>query len=89
MNFRLRYKSFLSPGVNSRAELVPSPLGEKNDKLIIHVGTNNLKSHENLERCADEIVRLGESIKKSIPETGVVISVMVESRPVCLDLKSR
>ena len=52
-------------------------LRKKPDKLIIHVGTNCLKSRENSERCAEEIIKLGESVKKSIPETEVAISSLI------------
>ena len=52
-------------------------LRKKPDKLIIHVGTNCLKSRENSERCAEEIIKLGESVKKSIPETEMAISSLI------------
>ena len=52
-------------------------LRKKPDKLIIHVGTNCLKSRENSQRSAEEIIKLGESVKKSIPETEVAISSLI------------
>ena len=59
------------------ADYIKPILRKKPNKLILHVGTNNLKSRQNSTQCADEIMKLGESIKSSIPETELVISGLI------------
>ena len=44
------------------------------DKLILHVGTKNLKGRGTPGKLAEEIISLAESVKNTLPETEVIIS---------------
>ena len=54
------------------------PILRKNpQKLILHVGTNSLKGRETSIRCAQEIMKLAESIKSSVPNTEIAVSGLI------------
>ena len=54
------------------------PIPRKNpQKLILHVGTNSLKGRETSIRCAQEIMKLAESIKSSVPNTEIAVSGLI------------
>ena len=44
-------------------------LRKEPDKLIVHVGTNNLRGHETPTKCAEEIISLAKAIKSNLPTT--------------------
>ena len=47
------------------------------DKLILHVGTNNLRGRGTSSKHAEEIISLAESVKNTLPETEVIISGLI------------
>ena len=47
------------------------------DKLILHVGTNNLRGRGTPSKHAEEIISLVESVKNTLPETEVIISGLI------------
>ena len=47
------------------------------DKLILHVGTNNLRGRGTPSKHAEEIISLAESVKNTLPETEVIISGLI------------
>ena len=49
-------------------------LRKKPDKLIVHVGTNNLRGRETPAKCAEEIISLAKAIKSNLPTTTVAVS---------------
>ena len=49
-------------------------LRRKPDEIVIHEGTNSLKSHESPRVCAEEIVDLVRSIDNPTSDTTVTIS---------------
>ena len=46
------------------------------DEIILHVGTNSLRSTDS-PACADEIIDIGRSIKNNHPDTKVTLSTLV------------
>ena len=74
---RVHVSSFPGCTTFDMADYIKPILRKKPKKLILHVGTNNLKSRQNSTQCVDEIMKLGESIKSSIPETELVISGLI------------
>ena len=50
-------------------------LRKKPDKLIVHVGTNNLRGREAPTKCAEEIISLTKAIKSNLPTTTVTVLV--------------
>jgi hypothetical protein len=48
-------------------------VGINSYKLILHVGTNSLKSRETSTKHAEEIISLAESVKNTLPETELII----------------
>ena len=67
------------PGCTTRdvADHVKALLRRKPDEIVIHVGTNSLKSHESPRVCAEEIVDLAWSVDNSTSDTTVTISSLV------------
>ena len=52
------------------------PILQKNpQKLVLHVGTNSLKGRETSTHCAQEIMELAESVKSSVPNTEIAVSI--------------
>ena len=47
------------------------------DKLILHIGTNSLKSRETSTKHAEDIISLAESVKNALPETELIISGLI------------
>lgn len=47
------------------------------DKLILHVGTNNLRGRGTPSKHAEEIISLAESVKNTLPETEILISGLI------------
>ena len=47
---------------------------KKPDKLIVHVGTNNLRGRETPTECAEEIISLTNAIKSNLPKTTVAVT---------------
>ena len=47
------------------------------DKLILHVGTNNLRGRGTPSNHAKEIISLAESVKNTLPETEILISGLI------------
>ena len=42
---------------------------KKSDKLIVHVGTNNLRERETPTKCVEEIISLAKAVKSNLPTT--------------------
>ena len=59
------------------ADYIKPIIRKKPNKLVLHVGTNNLKNCENPTTCAKDIIQLGKSINRSIPETKIIISGLI------------
>ena len=74
---RVQVSSFPGCTTLDMADHIKPILRKKTEKLIVHVGTNSLKSRESSARCAEEIVNLGESIKSSVPELDLAISGLI------------
>lgn len=76
-NTRVQVSTFPGCTTLDMDDYIKPVLRKKPDKLILHVGTNSLKGRENSTHCAEEIVSLGEKIKRSIPETELIVSGLV------------
>jgi hypothetical protein len=76
-NTRVQVSTFPGCTTLDMDDYVKPVLRKKPDKLILHVGTNSLKGRENSTHCAEEIISLGEKIKRSISETELVVSCLV------------
>ena len=76
-NTKVRVSSFAGCTTQDMADYIKPIIRKKPNKLVLHVGTNNLKNCENPTTCAKDIIQLGKSINRSIPETKIIISGLI------------
>lgn len=75
-NSQIKVRSFSGSTVEAMAHYVKPAIEEKPGRIILHVGTNNIKSCSP-RYIADKIVDIGNSIGSDLPETKVVISGLI------------
>ncbi len=68
-----KVKSFSGATVNDMEDYLKPVLRKEPNKIILHVGTNDLKSVP-ANRVAEGIANLGTQIKEESPATSIVIS---------------
>ena len=76
-NTKVRVSSFPGSATRDMVDYVKLILRQKPSKLVLHVGTNILKSCESSKTCAKDIILLGESINRSLPETEIILSRLI------------
>jgi hypothetical protein len=76
-NTRVQVSTFPGCTILDMADHVKPIQRKRPDKLILHVGTNSLKSRETSTKHAEEIISLAESVKNTLPETEVIISGLI------------
>ena len=74
-NTRVQVSTFPGCTILDMADHVKPIQRKRPDKLILHVGTNSLKSRETSTKHAEEIISLAESVKNTLPETEVIIYI--------------
>ena len=76
-NTKVRVSSFPGCTTQDMADYIQPIIRKKPNKLVLHVGTNNQRNRENSTTCAKDIIQLGESINRSIPEAKITISGLI------------
>ena len=62
-NYKTYLKSFLTPKIRDKQELVKPKLQENPDQIIVYVGKNGLTSNKNSEQTRESIIGIATSSK--------------------------
>ena len=73
---RVTAKSFPGASIEDMTDFIKPILRKKPDKIILHIGTNNLRNDE-ATTVADGITNLAHSIEQQCPDIEIIISAII------------
>ena len=74
---RVQIATFLGATTLDMTDHIKAIQRKRQDKLILHVGTYNLRGRGAPSKHAEEIISLAESVKNTLPETEILISGLI------------
>ena len=84
---RVTVKSFSGATIGDMSDYMKPILRKKPEKVILHIGTNNLRKGD-AKSVADGIINLAQSIEQQCPDTEIIVSGII-SRSDVISASSR
>ena len=79
---RVTVKSFSGATIENMSEYMKSILRKKPKKVILHIGTNNLRKGD-AKSVADGIINLAQSIEQQCPDIEIIVSGIIIRCYIC------